>query len=221
VGPGKPGLVFVTGPGDEGVNRKHNRTTILNGVKVPVGTIWDGASARFNICPGDYVNHTDWTDIDGIPRSHSNEGRVGEIWKLSSIGPTADGRLGIDFCAPGDSVFTSYNPRSYWATFRFNLIQDGRGLYGRASAVSAANPMTAGIIALMLEANPKLDAVAIKRILQQTARKDQFTGTSPNVIWGFGKVDGYAAIAMAKGIDRPKPTAAERLKELRGFLEEG
>jgi hypothetical protein len=128
VGLNKPGLVFVTGPGDEGMNRKHNKTTILYGSRVPVGTIWDGASAKSNICPGDYVNHTDWMDINGVPRSQTGEGRVGEIWKGSSIGPTADGRLGIDFCAPGDSVFTTYNPKSYWATFRFNLIRDGKGL---------------------------------------------------------------------------------------------
>ncbi len=200
VGPGKPGLIFVTGPGDEGTKRKHNRTTLLNGNSVPVGTIWDGASAYHNICPGDYVQRVRWTDIDGHPRSHIDEGKVGEIWKGSSVGPTADGRLGIDFCAPGDSVFTTYNPRSHWATFRFNVIQDGRGLYGRANAVSAANPMVAGIIALMLEANPRLDAVTAKRILQQTARRDSFTGQTPNTTWGYGKIDAYAAIKTAKQI---------------------
>jgi hypothetical protein len=81
--------------------------------QVPVGTIWDGASARNNICPGDYVIRTEWTDIHGVARSHATEGSVGEIWEGSSVGPTADGRIGIDFCAPGDSVFTTYNPRSW------------------------------------------------------------------------------------------------------------
>ncbi len=198
VGPGKPGLIFVTGPGDEGTNRKHRRTTVLNGKTVPVGTIWDGASAQFNICPGDYVNRTHWMDVDGVPRSHLQEGKVGEIWKLSSVGPTADGRVGIDFCAPGDSVFTTYNPRSHWATFRFNLIHDGNGGYGRASAVSAANPLAAGIVALMLEAHPELDAPTAKHILQSTARADRFTRVVPNIRWGYGKVDAYAAIKMAK-----------------------
>jgi len=197
VGPGKSGLIFVTGPGDEGQKRKHRRKTIVNGETVPVGTIWDAASARYNICPGDYVNRTSWTDIDHNHREHSREGRIGDIWTGSSIGPTADGRIGIDICAPGDSVFTSYNPCSYWATFRHNLIHDGDGRYGRASAVSAANPITAGIIALMLEANPRLDATEAKLILQKTARADQFTGEVPNVVWGFGKVDAYSAIKLA------------------------
>jgi subtilisin family serine protease len=198
VGPGKPGLIFVTGPGDEGTKRKHDRTTVLQGVRVPVGTIWDGASALHNICPGDYVIRTHWTDVDGQPRSHADEGKVGEIWKGSSVGPTADGRFGIDFCAPGDSVFTTYNPKSHWATFRFNLLEGGNGLYGRASAVSAAAPMAAGILALMLEVNPRLDAIAARRILQDTSRRDAFTGRTPNSTWGYGKVDAYAAIKMAK-----------------------
>ena len=200
VGPGKPGFVFVTGPGDEGTHRKSNRTTVVYGRVVPVGTIWDAASAFYNICPGDYVHRTHWTDIDGVFRSHDTEGKDGEIWQGSSVGPTADGRFGIDCCAPGDSVFTTYNPKSYWATFRFNLIEDGKGLYGRASAVSAANPLTGGIIALMLQANPRLDAAAVKRILQQTARSDPFTGKTPNMVWGHGKVDAYAAIKAARDL---------------------
>jgi hypothetical protein len=121
----------------------------------------------------------------------------------SSIGPTFDGRLGIDVSAPGDSVFTTYNPTSYFATFRFNLIQDGGGFYGRANAVSAAAPQVAGIIALMLEANPQLDAAQVKSILQASARTDNFTGAAPNPMWGYGKVNAYHAVLLAMS-----PTAA-------------
>ena len=95
------------------------------------GNIWDGATAFKNICPGDYVVRNDYVDIDGIPRSltFTGQGNVGEIWLGSSAGPTFDGRLGIDIASPGDSLFTAYNPTSYWATFRFNVIQDGLGKY--------------------------------------------------------------------------------------------
>src|SRR5208282_2878026 len=96
--------------------------------------------------------------------------------------------------APGDSVFTTYNTNSYWATFRFNEIQDGNGLYGRASATSAASPIVTGIIALMLQMNPKLDASMVKQFLQQSARADAFTGAVPNPRWGYGKVDAYNAL---------------------------
>ncbi len=161
---------------------------------VAPGSIWDGATSRYGICPGDYVIRTSYVDVDGVPRSITGNGNVGEIWPGSSIGPTFDGRLGVDVAAPGDSLFTVYNPKSYWATFRFNQIQDGGGFYGRASAVSAAAPIVTGIIALMLQANPALDAPTVKSILQRTARADSFTGAVPNTTWGYGKVDALAAL---------------------------
>ena len=95
-------------------------------------------------------------------------------------------------------MFTTYNTNSYWATFRFNEIQDGMGRYGRASATSAANPLVTGIIALMLEMNPKLDAPMVKRILHQSARADALTGAVPNPQWGYGKVDAYAALSTVQ-----------------------
>lgn len=161
------------------------------------GSIWDMATAAWNITPNSYVIRTTWTDIDGSTRTLSNQGNVGELWRGSSTGPTFDGRLGIDVSAPGDRIVTAYNPKSYWATSRFNLINDGRGLYGIAGAVSAADPIVTGIIALMLEVNAQLDAASVKDILQKTARSDSFTGSTPNATWGYGKIDAYAAVVSA------------------------
>lgn len=161
------------------------------------GSIWDGATAENNICPGDYVFRTRWTDVDGFDRSTTGGGEPGELWRGSSTGPTFDGRLGIDVCAPGNTLFTTYNPDSYFATFRFNLVDDGEGFYGAASAVSAAAPTVTGIIALMLEANPMLDASEIREILHRSARRDEFTGAVPNPQWGYGKVDAFGAVALA------------------------
>jgi minor extracellular serine protease Vpr len=165
------------------------------------GSIWDGATAFRNICTGDYVIRTNYTDIDGFVRYVAVES-VGNIWQGSSTGPTFDGRIGVDVCAPGDSVFASYATNSYWHTFRSNLVQDGGGLYGRASAVSAANPIVVGIVALMLQLNPQLDAPTVKSILQQSARSDSFTGATPNPTWGYGKVDAYNALILAAAASR-------------------
>jgi hypothetical protein len=162
------------------------------------GNIWDGATAFNNICPGSYNISNTWTDIDGFNRSSQGEGAIGNIWLGSSIGPTFDGRMGVDLCSPGDSLFTVYAPNSYWATFRFNMIKDGNGFYGRASAVSAAAPIVTGIIALMLQANPELDQIQVRNILRSTARADVFTGKIPNNTWGYGKVDAYEAVRQAR-----------------------
>lgn len=161
-----------------------------------LGNIWDGATAELNICPADYVIRTDYTDIDGFARTAGGHGAVGDIWQGSSAGPTFDGRLGVDLASPGDSLFTSYAPKSYWATFRFNLIQDGGGKYGRASAVSAAAPFATGVVALMLQMNPRLDAATVKDILHASARSDSFTGVLPNPRWGYGKIDAQAALSL-------------------------
>ena len=165
---------------------------------VTPGSIWDGATAFRNVTPNSYVVRTEWTDIDGIDRRLVGEGNVGELWTGSSVGPTVDGRIGVDVSAPGDRIVATYAPRSLWATFRSNLIVDGAGLYGMAGAVSAAAPVVAGIIALMLEVDPTLDALSVKRILQETARSDEFTGQTPNTLWGYGKVDAFEALMAAR-----------------------
>ena len=67
-----------------------------------------------------------------------------------------------------------------------------------AGAVSAAAPVVTGIIALMLEVDPTLDAGSIKKILQETARSDRFTGPTPNPLWGHGKVDAYEALMAVR-----------------------
>ena len=162
------------------------------------GSIWDAASAHNNIAPNCYTIRTGWTDIDGYSRGLSGQGNPGEIWPASSVGPTFDSRLGVDVSAPGEEVVTAYNPKSYWATFRGNLINDGGGLYGMGGAVSAAAPVVTGVIALMLERNSHLDAATVKRLLHN-ARADSFTGTVPNTTWGYGKLDALRVMDRVPG----------------------
>ena len=164
----------------------------------PGGSIWDGATAFHNVAPNSYVIRTQWTTLDGVGQELTGEGNVGELWTGSSVGPTVDGRIGVDISAPGDRIVTAYAPRSEWATYPNLLIEDGGGLYGMAGAVSAAAPIVTGIIALMLEIDPTLDAVSVKRILQETARSDEFTGQTPNALWGYGKVDAFEALMAVR-----------------------
>ncbi len=165
---------------------------------VPGYSIHDLASSFDGICPGDYVAITDWIDIDGVFRQITGQGDPGEIWLGSSQGPTQDERIGLDCAAPGEMLFAPYYPDSWWSSARFNLVQNGNELYGRQTAVSAANPLVAGVICLMLEANPLLTPAEVKLILQLTARQDSFTGNVPNTTWGYGKLDALAAVQLAQ-----------------------
>ncbi|MBR9922635.1 MAG: S8 family serine peptidase [Bacteroidetes bacterium] len=167
---------------------------------LPQASINDYSSAFKTISPGDYVVLNEWTDINGFFRDITGQGESGEIWYGSSEGPTHDGRLGIDFAAPGEVLFGAYSEDTWYAQFESSLVQGGGGFYGIQNAVSAAAPLTTGVIALMLEADPALSAEEIRNILQETAREDSFTGSTPNNTWGYGKLDAYKAVKQALGI---------------------
>jgi len=164
---------------------------------VTKGSLWDGATAKHAICPGCYVWRDSWRSIRGQGFGQMGEGKRGDIWIGSGTGPTADGRHGITLCAPGDRIIAPYARGSDWATCSSYVISDDGGLYGLSSGTTASAALTTGLIALMLELNPKLDAAQVKTILQETAIRDAFTGAVPNATWGHGKLDAQAALARA------------------------
>ncbi len=157
------------------------------------GSINDYSASPGVISPGDYVFAPTFTSVDGNTYG-GGQGAPGEIWTGSSKGPTQDGRLGIDFAAPGEVLFGPYSNGSFYSRFRTNRVVGGNDLYGTQNAVSAAAPLTTGIISLMLEMDPTLTAAEVLSILQSTSRSDNFTGTTPNNTWGHGKIDAKAAL---------------------------
>jgi len=112
------------------------------------------------------------------------------IADFSSRGPaTYDGRDWIrpDVSAPGVQVYSSI-PGGQWAAY------DG---------TSMSSPHTAGVVALMLQANPGLTVDEIKQVLETTA-KDLGTPGKDND-YGSGRIDAYAAVTEAIRLSlRPK-----------------
>ena len=158
------------------------------------GSIHEYASCRGTIAPSNYVVRNNWIDINGVSRSKTGEGKPGELWLGSSVGPTMDGRIGVDFVAPGEISAAAYSLDSYYGSLDFNILQGSNRYYGRQTAVSAAAPISAGVIALMLEADSTLSPDDVLEILQETAVSDSFTGTVPNTTFGYGKLDAFAAV---------------------------
>lgn len=175
-------------------------TPIISYTKgLTAGRLTDYSSSTSAIVAGCFNVRTHWTDVNNNPRSLTNEGATNGLWLYSSGGPTRDGRSpiaatygGVDITTPGGNSFAAYSPTSYWGDptlFSFNLIQGGNGLYGRHSATSASAPIAVGAVALSLQMNPKLTAGEVRQYIHQSAVSDRFTGTTPNLDWGTGKLN--------------------------------
>ncbi len=82
--------------------------------------------------------------------------------------------------------------------------------YTMISGTSMATPHVAGIIALMLEANPNLTPLQIKQIIKETA-----TNMPGYESWevGAGHVNAYAAVAGALGYDEQNSATVNNLTE--------
>lgn len=126
----------------------------------------------------------------------------GAIAYFSSIGPRYDDVLKPDISAPGVAVassISSYTDNAYTSVASVNF--DGRTYpFARFSGTSMASPMVAGVVALILEANPYLSAAQVKDIIKLTAREDAHTGIIPlagSSQWGWGKINAYLAVNLA------------------------
>ena len=126
----------------------------------------------------------------------------GTLAYFSTFGPTLDGRLKPNLSAPGvnmESSLSSFRDGEYNVTE--TVVFDGTTYeFARLSGTSMSSPAVAGIVALMLEANPSLTPAEIVAILEETAREDNNTGVLPEEgdhVWGHGKATATAAVRAA------------------------
>lgn len=82
--------------------------------------------------------------------------------------------------------------------------------YTMISGTSMATPHVAGVIALMLEANPDLTPLEVKKIIQETA-----TNMPGYEAWevGAGHINAYAAVAGALGYDNQNSVTVNNLSD--------
>lgn len=128
----------------------------------------------------------------------------GTLAFFSTYGPTLDERLKPQVSAPGVSVessLSSFRDGSYAVTSTAEF--DGTTYdFAKLSGTSMSSPATAGVVALMLEANPTLSPNDVRAILELTAREDDDTGVLPSegdLVWGHGKVTASQAVLAALG----------------------
>ncbi len=152
-----------------------------------VVTVWaagnEGPNAYSIRSPGDRA--TTLTNAFSVGAVNGNSGYPYPIWTYSSRGPTTCNvpslnRTKPEISAPGVNVYSSV---------------PGGGYQGGWSGTSMATPHVAGVVALMREANPNLDADSIKLILMESAVDHGVTGEDNT--YGWGMLDAMAAVEAA------------------------
>ena len=112
------------------------------------------------------------------------------VTAFSSRGPSADGRIKPDVTAMGSRV--------YLPSFT------NAAAYGRASGTSFSTPLTAGVVALVLEAHPTWGPFEVREALRETA----LNHAVPNNDIGWGLVQGFAAIQWSPSTTAVDPRGA-------------
>ena len=95
----------------------------------------------------------------------------------------------IDVSAPGVGI---------WSTIK-------GGSYAAVSGTSFASPLTAGVIALIMEANPGLSPDEVEQVLKKSAF-DPIAGVGWHAYFGDGKVDAAKGVQLARQTVAGDPT---------------
>jgi subtilisin family serine protease len=93
----------------------------------------------------------------------------------------------VDLAAPGEGVYTT----------------DWNQSYASVSGTSYAAPMAAGVAALVMAANPALNAAQVEQILFSTAV--DLGAVGKDVHFGHGRIDAAAAVQAALAMAEPPP----------------
>lgn len=165
------------------------------------------------ICVGANSYRPSFENIFGNKYEY-NMGTNGVWAPYSSVGPTYDGRTKPDVVAPGTNIISSCS--SYYLENRKSNASDvtsdishftfqGRTYGWNAnSGTSMSSPCAAGVIALWLQANPKLTPQDVMGIISHTSRHPDTSLSYPNNQYGYGEINAYAGLLDILGISAIK-----------------
>ena len=167
-------------------------TVALNGGDVNE-TVSMPATASGAITAAAYVTKWTWPVYSNLQYLYTGTDRTSNIAQFSAIGPTRDGRQKPDLAAPGQgiaSALSSFEDTTGLASIIYpgqkHILEQG---------TSQATPHITGASAIILGAFPTATAASIKSLFTGGAVADAFTGSVPNVTWGYGKLDALQSMA--------------------------
>ncbi|MBP6898506.1 MAG: S8 family serine peptidase [Burkholderiaceae bacterium] len=133
--------------------------------------------------------------------SGSNDGAPA-VASMIPVSATDSGDLRASWSSYGSYVAVAAPGVGIWTT-------SSDGSYRAASGTSFSAPVTAGVLALMMAANPALSPAQVESLLYSTAVDLGTAGR--DIYYGHGRIDALAAVAAAKAavaVDSVAPTVA-------------
>ncbi|MEO6303055.1 MAG: S8 family peptidase [Bacteroidia bacterium] len=147
-----------------------------------------------------YVNVNAYYDVTNTLQSWAalNPGEnVNTLAASSSHGPTRDNKQKPDISATGAGVFSTMalGMQTNLITNAPQVVAQG-SVHVQGGGTSAASPVVAGLAALYLQKYPTATSLQVRNVITSCgAYSDAYTGTAlPNYLWGYGKLDGFAAM---------------------------
>jgi hypothetical protein len=120
----------------------------------------------------------------------------GRLVLSSSKGPTRNGVIKPDLSAAGD-VTLAAGPAWLLNNPTYNGVIDIDGFHVRNGGTSMASPAVAGTAALFLEKCNDGTWQQFKNLIFQTSDEDSDTGPTPNLAYGYGKLNAHALMLDA------------------------
>ena len=218
-------MITITGPGEawiyadtscaplEDVPSEPNHSLTIEGYNmgwpasvdemITVGNI----GRRFQL-KGTWGNSIDWSPYE------MGKG-VGYRALSSACGPTLDGRVKPDVCAPGVNIVSAYNNfvnesyEQYLVDETIAMLDteyepENGGYFCLLSqtGTSMSAPAVTGTIALWMQADPTLTVERIKELIAQSSRRPDADLIYPNNEYGYGEIDAYRGLCYILGVDK-------------------
>ncbi|MEX1003470.1 MAG: S8 family peptidase [Crocinitomicaceae bacterium] len=156
---------------------------------------WSAAPSTVTV--GNFVNQKQYLDYNS--NLYVGAYPPGELSRNSSKGPNRMGVIKPDISASGDLILATcplWLASSLQSSNPSMLAESG--LHVRNGGTSMAAPVIAGIAALYLEKCPTSTYQDFLTGLQNEAHEDSWTQTTPNIAYGYGKIDAFQLLSATQ-----------------------